>query len=50
MVKNFYPSQLSQRLKYGLKEKKISKYIINNSEIYSDNSDEEISDKESIDA
>ena len=28
----------------------MSKYITNNSEIYSDNSDEEISDKESIDA
>ena len=47
--KNYYPQLFLEECKYIVKEKKINKYIIDDLELSSDESDEVISDKESID-
>ena len=47
--KNFYLKIFSEQCKYVVKEKKISKFITDNIEIFSDDSDKEDSDEENSD-
>ena len=53
ICKKYYPQVLLEECKYVVKEKKISKYIIDDIEISSvsdrENSDDENSDEESLD-
>ena len=44
--KNYYPQAILEECKYVVKEKKMPEYITDNIEIFSDDSDEENSDKE----
>ena len=43
--KNYYPQVLLEQFKYVVKEKKMPEYITDDIEIFSDDSDEENSDK-----
>ena len=45
MSKNYYPVLFSEECNCILKEKKVSRFINDNLEIYFDDSDEETSDK-----
>ena len=47
--KNYYPQVLLEEWKYVVKGKKTSKFIIDNIEISSDDSDKEVSDEENSD-
>lgn len=44
-VKNYYPQVFLEKPKYIIKEKKITKYINDNLEFSSDDSDEEAADE-----
>ena len=44
--KNYYPQAILEECKYVVKEKKMPEYITDDIEIFSDDSDEENSDKE----
>ena len=44
--KNYYPQAILEECKYVVKEKKMPEYITDDIKIFSDDSDEENSDKE----
>ena len=47
--KNYYPQGFLEKRKYATKEKKMPRYIIEDIEISSDESDKEVSDEENSD-